>query len=159
VTLTRSPGGATDAGEDAYRALRVASGIVASGEDFALQDAFPHDVLLDRIDGLSFRKGCYVGQEVVSRMQHRGTARRRVTLVEADQDLPATGTEITAGGKPVGALGSVSDRSGLAIVRIDRVADAVANGVPLLAGEIPVRIILPAWSGLEFPSVSQEVEP
>jgi folate-binding protein YgfZ len=158
VALSRAPGKAADGGEEAYQALRVASGIATSGADFALQDAFPHDVLLDRTDGLSFRKGCYVGQEVVSRMQHRGTARRRVTLVEADADLPTTGTEIIAGGKPVGALGSVAGKSGLAIVRIDRVADAVASGVPLMAGNVEVRITLPAWSGLTFPAESQGAE-
>lgn len=158
VALSRAPGKAADGGEEAYQALRVASGIATSGADFALQDAFPHDVLLDRTDGLSFRKGCYVGQEVVSRMQHRGTARRRVTLVEADADLPATGTEIIAGGKPVGALGSVAGKSGLAIVRIDRVADATASGVPLMAGDVEVKITLPAWSGLTFPAESQGAE-
>ncbi len=76
---------------------------------------------MDFNGGLSFRKGCYVGQEVVSRMQHRGTARRRVVTVSAATTLPETGTEITAyGGKPVGTLGSVEGGSGLAIVRIDR---------------------------------------
>jgi folate-binding protein YgfZ len=56
-------------------------GIAESGTDYALGDAFPHDVLLDQNGGVGLRKGCYVGQEVVSRMQHRGTARRRVLIV------------------------------------------------------------------------------
>ena len=142
----------TDAPEGDYDLLRVEAGIAASGADFNLQDAFPHDVLMDLNGGLSFRKGCYVGQEVVSRMQHRGTARRRLVRIEAEAPLPPTGTEITAAGKPVGRLGTVRDRRALAIVRTDRVGAAVAAGIPLLAGEVTLTASLPDWSGLAFPA-------
>jgi folate-binding protein YgfZ len=158
ITLTRAPGKLGDGTEAAYHALRIEAGIPMSGHDYALQDAFPHDVLLDQTDGLSFRKGCYVGQEVVSRMQHRGTARRRMAIVSGEAALPASGTEITAGGKPVGTLGSVSGNKGLAIVRIDRVGDALAHGVPISAGDVTVSLTLPAWSGLSFPVEAEEAE-
>ncbi|NLS03006.1 folate-binding protein YgfZ [Rhizobium sp. P32RR-XVIII] len=156
VTLLRRSGNQGSANATLYDALRAEHGVVTSGADFALQDAFPHDVLMDLNGGLSFKKGCYVGQEVVSRMQHRGTARRRVVSVKADTDLPASGTEITAAGKPVGALGSVVGNKGLAIVRIDRVGEALATGTPLLAGETPVSLALPPWSGLAFPAGADE---
>lgn len=163
VTLSRYPGKpegiAIDASEAEYETLRVTSGIPASGFDYALQDAFPHDVLLDKTDGLSFRKGCYVGQEVVSRMQHRGTARRRVALVTSETALPVSGTDIMAGGKPVGTLGSVLGNKGLAIVRIDRVGDAIANGIPLTASDVTVVLSLPEWTDLLFPTATQEAEP
>jgi len=113
---------------------------------------------MDLNGGLSFRKGCYVGQEVVSRMQHRGTARRRLAIIRSDSDLPATGTPITAGGKPVGALGTVSGNAALAIVRIDRVGAAQAAGVPLIAGDLPVTASLPDWSGLAFPAGDDEAD-
>jgi folate-binding protein YgfZ len=158
ILLARAPGKLDDGPEKAYHALRVEVGISISGHDYALQDAFPHDVLLDQTSGLSFRKGCYVGQEVVSRMQHRGTARRRVAIVSGEAALPASGTEIVAGGKPVGALGSVAGNKGLAIVRIDRVGDALARGVPLSAGDVTVSLALPAWSGLSFPVEAEEAE-
>lgn len=156
AVLGRRPG--RQAGEDdgAYLGLRIAAGIAESGADFALQDAFPHDVLMDRNGGVGFKKGCYVGQEVVSRMQHRGTARRRVVLVRGETALPASGTEITAGGKPVGMLGSVRGTGGLAIARIDRVGEALATGVPVLAGETALTVGLPAWSGLDFPTTAEE---
>ena len=156
VTLLRRSGNHGSANAALYDGLRAEHGVVTSGADFALQDAFPHDVLMDLNGGLSFKKGCYVGQEVVSRMQHRGTARRRAVSVKADTDLPATGTEITAAGKPVGALGSVAGNKGLAIVRIDRVGEALATGTPLLAGETPVLLTLPPWSGLAFPASADE---
>ncbi|MBB3411519.1 hypothetical protein FHT87_005472 [Rhizobium sp. BK316] len=156
VTLLRRAGHHGSSNEALYDALRIKHGIVISGPDYALQDAFPHDVLMDFNGGLSFKKGCYVGQEVVSRMQHRGTARRRVVTVSAGAALPASGTEITANGKPVGTLGSVEGQSGLAIVRIDRAGEAIASGTPLLAGDVSVTLSLPAWSGLSFPTSSDE---
>ncbi|WP_160005628.1 folate-binding protein YgfZ [Rhizobium sp. 18055] len=156
IDVSRTPGQHGDDDVAAYDALRAAHGVAASGFDYALQDAFPHDVLLDLNGGLSFKKGCYVGQEVVSRMQHRGTARRRVVTVSSVEALPASGTEITASGKPVGTLGSVSGRSGLAIIRIDRAGEAMSSGTPLLAGDVEVTVALPAWSGLVFPSASDE---
>ena len=152
VDLFRVPGASASGDAAAYDALRVEHGIAESGRDYALQDAFPHDVLMDVNDGVSFRKGCFVGQEVVSRMKHRGTARRRVVTVSAEGPLPATGTEITANGKPVGTLGTVCGNNALAIVRIDRIADALAAGTPLLAENATVTVALPAWSGLSFPA-------
>lgn len=153
IDLFRLPGASASGDVAAYDALRVDHGIAESGRDYALQDAFPHDVLMDVNDGVSFRKGCFVGQEVVSRMKHRGTARRRVVTVSAGGALPASGTEITADGKPVGTLGTVCGNRALAIVRIDRIADALASGTPLLAKTVPVTVALPAWSGLSFPAV------
>jgi folate-binding protein YgfZ len=158
ILLARAPGKLDDGPEEAYHALRIDAGISISGHDYALQDAFPHDVLFDQTSGLSFRKGCYVGQEVVSRMQHRGTARRRVAIVSCEAALPASGTEIIAGSKPIGTLGSVAGNKGLAIVRIDRVGDALARGVPLSAGDVTVSLALPAWSGLSFPVEAEEAE-
>ncbi|WP_426231895.1 YgfZ/GcvT domain-containing protein [Pararhizobium sp. DWP3-4] len=139
------------AGTDDYDRLRILNGIAVSGADYALQDAFPHDVLMDKNGALSFKKGCYVGQEVVSRMQHRGTARRRVVIVAAGTALPETGTPLTAKGRSIGVLGSVIGSSGLAIVRIDKAGDAIASGEQILAGDIAVTLTLPAWTGLDFP--------
>jgi folate-binding protein YgfZ len=134
----------------AWHAFRISNGIAESGADYALGDAFPHDVLLDQTDGVGFRKGCYVGQEVVSRMQHRGTARRRVLIVSGD-GLPAPGTEIVANGRPIGTLGSTAAGNGLAILRIDRVKDALDAGAPIEAGGVPVSVAIPAWASFTYP--------
>ena len=152
----RAGGGGTD---DAalYDILRIEAGLPEAGSDYALSDAFPHDVLLDLSGGLSFRTGCYVGQEVVSRMQHRGTARRRPVIVKGETALPAKGTALLADGKPIGTLGSVSGMLGLAIVRIDRAADAINGGTPITADGAPVTVELPQWTGLDFPEQASEV--
>lgn len=146
----------TAAGAEAWRALRIRHGVAESGDDYAPNDAFPHDVLLDQFGGVGFRKGCYVGQEVVSRMQHRGTARRRVLILTAADDLPAPGTEITAGGRALGALGSVSGASGLAILRIDRVKEALDSSVEIRAGSVPVRVAIPAFATFTLPAAGSE---
>jgi tRNA-modifying protein YgfZ len=141
-----------------WSAFRAAYGIAESGADYALGDAFPHDVLLDELGGVGFRKGCYVGQEVVSRMQHRGTARRRVLLVSADQLLPAMGTEIMANGRSVGTLGTVAGSNGIAIARIDKVKDALDGGTPLFAGGVRVELSIPAWARFTFPQLAAGAE-
>jgi folate-binding protein YgfZ len=152
VAVSRFYGGTAEGGDAAeWQALRIAHGIAESGSDYQLGDAFPHDVLLDETGGIGFKKGCYVGQEVVSRMQHRGTARRRVLIVEAERPLPAPGTELTAAGRPVGTLGSTADTTGLAIARIDRVKAALDAGQPILADDVPVSLVIPAWAKFTFP--------
>ena len=142
---------AADADTDAWNAFRIENGVAESGADYALGEAFPHDVLLDELGGVGFRKGCYVGQEVVSRMQHRGTARRRVLIVSADQPLPAPGTDITAGGRAFGVLGSVAGAKGLAVLRIDRVKDALDAGAEITAGGVPVILAIPTFAKFTYP--------
>jgi folate-binding protein YgfZ len=136
--------------EAVYHARRIALGVPEGGRDYAYGDTFPHEVLFDQLNGVDFKKGCFVGQEVVSRMEHRGTARKRIVGIEGERPLPASGTEITAGGHAIGTLGSVNGASGLALLRLDRAEEALAAGLPLRAGEVPVALRIPA--GARFPS-------
>ncbi|AKH99889.1 folate-binding protein YgfZ [Hoeflea sp. IMCC20628] len=154
-------GAVLDADRSAWEKTRITHGVAESGTDFALSDIFPHDAMMDKNDGVDFRKGCYVGQEVVSRMQHRGTARKRVAIVAAETDLPQAGPDetdisIVAGEKTVGSLGSTTGNMGLAMVRTDRVADALADNIPLTAGGMAVTLTLPKWSGLSFASAAPD---
>jgi folate-binding protein YgfZ len=127
----------------AYDAHRIASGVPRGGLDFTYGDAFPHETNMDRLHGVDFDKGCYVGQEVVSRMQHRGTARTRTVRVIVDGPAPEPGATILAGDKSVGTIGSTAGHNALALIRIDRAADALAAGMPLTAGGIAIRIAEP----------------
>jgi tRNA-modifying protein YgfZ len=128
---------------DAYEAQRIALGVPRGGFDFSYGDAFPHETNMDRLNGIDFDKGCYVGQEVVSRMQHRGTARTRTVKVLLDDLRPETGVPVLAGDKVVGTMGSTSGQTGLALIRTDRVADALAAGLQLTAGGLAVRLAEP----------------
>ncbi len=138
--------GTGPATRSAYDAHRVRLGVPEAGRDYALGEAFPHEALYDQLDGVSFRKGCYVGQEIVSRMEHRGTARKRMIQVSAADALPATGTEVMAGDVPIGTLGTVDGSQGLALVRLDRAAEFKAKGVALTAGGVEIAISKPAWA-------------
>ena len=100
----------------------------------------PHDANFDLLHGVDFEKGCYVGQEVVSRMKHRGTARKRVARVKLAGPAPAPGTPVMDGELAVGALGSSSGREALAMLRIDRVEDASAAGRLLSAGGVTLAL-------------------
>ncbi|MCR9120852.1 MAG: folate-binding protein YgfZ [Phyllobacteriaceae bacterium] len=158
-TVVPSGAGLADAvAPEAWDQMRIAHGVVESGADFTLGDVFGHDISLDQNGGLDFKKGCYVGQEVVSRMQHRGTARRRVVIVTGDGPLPEAGAEITADGKPAGTLGTVAGDRGLAIVRLDRVGTAVDKGAPVLAGDVAVRAGLPPGVSYDWPSRAADTD-
>jgi folate-binding protein YgfZ len=135
--------GADLVNEAAYEAHRIACGAPRGGLDFIYGDAFPHETNMDRLNGVDFDKGCYVGQEVVSRMQHRGTARTRTVKVILDGPSPEAGATILAGDKQVGTIGSTADNKGLALVRTDRVADALAAGLSLTAGGLPLHLAEP----------------
>ncbi len=127
----------------AYEAHRIAVGVPRGGLDFMYGDAFPHETNMDRLSGVDFDKGCYVGQEVVSRMQHRGTARTRTVRVLLDGPAPEPGAAITAGDKAVGTMGSAADGHALALMRIDRASEALEAGIPLTAGGLSIRITEP----------------
>ena len=138
--------GATDAPAEAYHAHRIGLGVPEGGRDFAFGDTFPHEALLDQLNGVSFTKGCFVGQEVVSRMQHRTSVRKRVVTVVADAALPTEHAPISVGTAEIGRLGSVAGARGLALLRIDRVAEANRDGVPIAVGDMTVRVEVPAFA-------------
>jgi tRNA-modifying protein YgfZ len=135
-----------------YHAHRIALGVPEGGKDFSFGDAFPHEALMDQLHGIDFDKGCYVGQEVVSRMEHRGTARTRlVRLVYLDGVAAGSGSDVTAGARTVGTTGTGAGGRGLAMIRLDRAAHALAAGETIRAGGLPVRIELPDWATFSFP--------
>ena len=124
----------------AYEALRIAAGVPKGGVDFAYGDAFPHDPNFDLLHGVDFAKGCCVGQGVVSRMKHRGTARKRVVRLRTLGKPPPPGTPVLDGELAVGALGSSSGREALAMLRLDRVDETKAAGRALSAGGVGVAL-------------------
>lgn len=134
--------------EDLYHLARLDYGVPEGGYDYAYGDTFPHEAGYDLLNGVDFQKGCYVGQEVVSRMQHRGTARKRIVIVSGagGADLPEPGSEIRTESSLIGPLGSVLGGRGLALVRLDRAAKALAEGAALEANGVAVTLSCPPWA-------------
>jgi folate-binding protein YgfZ len=147
-----------DASQIDWDRLRIAHAVPESGTDYTLGDAFPHEVLFDQNGGVGLSKGCYVGQEVVSRMQHRGTARRRLLIAHSETALPASGTAIEAGGRPLGTLGTVVGSTALAIARIDRVKNAMDAGTAITADGAALELTIPQWARFSFPENAGEAE-
>jgi folate-binding protein YgfZ len=143
--------GCEPAPEEDYHAFRISLGVPEGGRDYGFGDVFPHEALFDQLNGVDFAKGCYVGQEVVARMQHRGTARKRIVPVESEAALPAPGTSVEADGVAIGTIGSVSGASGLALIRLDRAEEALAHGKTLYAGGVKVTLRRPAFARFEVP--------
>lgn len=138
--------GGTPASAGAYHAHRIALGVPEGGRDFAFGDTFPHEALFDQLHGVSFTKGCFVGQEVVSRMQHRASARKRVVMVAADAPLSPERPPVLMGTVEIGRLGSVAGTQGLALLRLDRVAEAQRDGTSLTAGGQALRVAVPPFA-------------
>ena len=143
--------GCEPAQEADYHAMRINLGVPEGGRDYAFGDAFPHEALFDQLNGVDFKKGCYVGQEVVSRMEHRGTARKRIVPVEGVSVLPVPGTSVEAGGVPIGKLGSVSGAAGLALIRLDRAEEALVQAKALTAGGVKIALRRPAFARFAVP--------
>jgi tRNA-modifying protein YgfZ len=138
----RSYGATAPAREAGYHAHRIRLGLADSARDVGQGEYFPHEANLDQLGGVSFTKGCYVGQEVVSRMEHRGTARSRMLPVRIEGGAPPKGTEVLGGGKPVGTVLSSAGEDAIAILRLDRLKEA--SGSVTAAGR-PVHVIKPDW--------------
>ncbi len=142
-----------DANGCEYRARRIALGIPDTIEDIGSGELFPHEANLDQLGGVSFSKGCYVGQEVVSRMEHRGTARSRILPVTADAPL-AAGSVTSGSGRSLGRILSTADRRGLALIRLDRLAEALEAGDPIRAGAAGVKVEKPGWAHFTVPGAA-----
>jgi tRNA-modifying protein YgfZ len=141
-----------------YEAQRIALGIPRGGVDFKYGDAFPHETDMDQLGGVDFTKGCYVGQEVVSRMEHRGIARTRVLPIRYQGPAPKPGEPIMSGQRQIGTMGSASAGHGLALLRIDRMADALREGEPLLAGGVAIEPLKPDWAHFALPDTLKAAE-
>jgi len=135
----------------AYEAHRIALGVPRGGLDFVYGDAFPHEVDMDQLNGVDFAKGCYVGQEVVSRVEHRGSARKRVVPVSTVALSPEPGMAVMAGDKQIGTMGSGAGPQGLAMLRLDYMSDAQVSGIPLVAGGVIIHPRKPQWARFKWP--------
>ena len=135
-----------------YEAARIALGLADSDADLGSGEFFPHEANLDQFGAVSFSKGCYVGQEVVSRMEHRGLARSRILPVMLNGPAPAKGAEIRDGDRLVGQLLSSSGNRALALIRLDRLAEA---GAALLTESVTVTVLKPAWARYDVPGTKE----
>ena len=122
-------GGEGDDGTD-WDEVRVENVIPEATFELIPNDSYILEHGFERLHGVDFRKGCYVGQEIVARMKHKTTLRKGLARVALDGPA-APGTEITADGKPAGTLHTVSGDRALAYLRFDRMEGMEASGISL----------------------------
>jgi tRNA-modifying protein YgfZ len=125
--------------DNAYRRNRIAQGVPEAGLDYAVGDTFPHEANYDRLNGVSFTKGCFVGQEVVARMQNKTVVRKRIAKVVGEASLE-TGAIVLHGTGEIGRVGSVDQTHGLAMIRLDRALEAAERGEALTAGGVRLTV-------------------
>lgn len=128
-----------------YHARRIAAGIPEWGADFGSDEVFPMDVNYDLLGGVDYQKGCFVGQEVASRMKRKGAARKRTLVASFDGPAPAKQTPVTAGASTLGHIMSGVDGAALALIRLDRWQAAVASGDPIVAGDRNITVSPPPY--------------
>ncbi|MGF1445244.1 MAG: folate-binding protein, partial [Pikeienuella sp.] len=126
--------GAAAASRGAYDRLRVALEIPDSGVELVPEESYILEAGFERLNGVDFRKGCYVGQEVTARMKHKARLKKGLVRVHVDGAAPAGTPVLTADGKPAGTLFTQAAGSGLAQLRLDRA------GGELVAGDARVRL-------------------
>jgi len=140
-----------------FASVRVLNLVAESGEDFELNDIFPHDIGYDLNGAIDFQKGCYVGQEVVSRMKHRGTARKRPVMITSPNGFDENRRSLTADEKTLGDIGTIVAQEALAIVRLDRAKTAMENNIPIMAGKYEVALGLTVWDAPQGPEAMDVV--
>jgi tRNA-modifying protein YgfZ len=143
---------AEPASPEEWHALRVANALPEPGFDYLPSEVFPHELNMDQLGGVDFKKGCYVGQEVVSRMEHRGTARTRAVQLAYEGGVTVSeGAPVLVGERQIGKTGSGAAAWGVAIIRLDRAAEAIAAGEPIVAGGVVAHVAKPAWWTADWP--------
>lgn len=128
-----------------YHQLRISLGVPDGSRDLLIEKSFLLENNFEELNGVDFKKGCYVGQELTARTKYRGLVRKRLYRIQATTSLPTPGTPIFLGDKEAGILYSSLDREGLALLRLEDVAEAEAEGKTLQADGIAIRPIKPVY--------------
>ncbi|MBU6373614.1 MAG: folate-binding protein [Alphaproteobacteria bacterium] len=143
AALAKRLGPATS--RESVRAWRLALGVPDLAEDTAPEELFALEALFEELGGVDFHKGCFVGQENVSRMKRRATTRRKLCRIAYDGEAPAFGATVEAGGSPLGDVRTSAGGFALAALRLDRALEAAEKGASPTADGRPIRIAPPDW--------------
>ena len=135
---------AGDAGD--YDALRVKLGVPDGSRDLEVDRALLLENGFDELAGVDWKKGCYIGQELTARMKYRGLVKKRLVPVAIDGPIPAPGTIVKLGDAEAGEMRSAAGNMGLALLRLEAMEKAAAEGIPLQAGDATLTPHKPAWA-------------
>jgi len=139
------PAGFSLADVGGYDRLRLEAGVPDGSRDMVVEKAILLENNLDELHAISWQKGCYMGQELTARTRYRGLVRKRLFPVIVEGPLPEPGTAVMMGDKEAGEVRSGRGDRALALLRLEEIAKAEAEGIPLLAGEAKLTPVKPDW--------------
>ena len=125
---------------------RLALGLPDGSRDLEAEKTVLLEAGFDELNGVSWSKGCYMGQELTARTRYRGLLKRRLVPVAVEGAPPEPGTPVMRGAAEVGSFRSGREQRGMAVLRLDALAGDLACGTATL------RPILPAWMRLPEPA-------
>jgi folate-binding protein YgfZ len=128
-----------------YERLRLSLGVPDGSRDLVVERSTLLESGFEELRGVDFAKGCFVGQELTARMKYRGLVRKRLLPVDLNGPPPAPGTIIRHGEREVGEMRSSCGGHGLALLRLDRIAELAQSETPLLADATEVTPRKPDW--------------
>ncbi len=136
-----------------YHRHRIALGVGDAARDFEPDRTFPLEVNFDELNGIDFKKGCFVGQEVTSRTKRRGSVRKRLLPCRVEGDLPKPHTPVRSSGREAGMVfsGDAETSRVLALLRLDLI-----DGAVLEAGDASLTPEKPDWANFELEGTSDE---
>jgi folate-binding protein YgfZ len=144
--LAQAPLKTTARAED-YDLHRLGLGLPDGSRDLEPEKAVLLEAGFDELNGISWTKGCYMGQELTARTKYRGLVKRRLVPVSVEGALPAPGTPVLRDGREVGTMRSGRDRLGMALLRLEALEDR-----DLACGDARLTPRVPAWMRLPEPS-------
>jgi folate-binding protein YgfZ len=130
----------------AYERLRLTLGVPDGSRDLLVEKSTLLESGFEELNGVDFAKGCFVGQELTARMKYRGLVRKRLMPVTFTGAPPPPGTIIRLGEREAGEMRSGIEGQGLALLRLEQVEKAKADGVALMAGDTAIQPLAPAWA-------------
>ena len=137
--------GFSETDRSAYEHLRLSLGVPDGSRDMLVEKSFPLECNLDDLNAIDYEKGCYVGQELTARTHHRAKIRKRLFPVRSQGPVPEAGTPVTFNGKEVGEMRSGDGQQGLALLRIESLRSAAADGLSLMVEGTEIVPDIPAW--------------
>jgi tRNA-modifying protein YgfZ len=144
LSATPLPATAFEADWDRHR---LALGLPDGSRDLEAEKTILLEAGFDELNGVSWTKGCYMGQELTARTKYRGLVKRRLVPVSVTGSLPQLGTPVLRNAVDVGTMRSGRDQSGLAVLRIDALHDTLTCSGATLTPRIPAWMALPEAVG------------
>ena len=144
--LTASPEPSTATPEDWDR-YRLSVGLPDGSKDMETDRSVLLEAGFDELSGVSWSKGCYMGQELTARTKYRGLIKRRLVPVSIEGPLPEPGTPVLRNETEVGTMRSARDGIGLATLRLDAIQSRLRCGAAILTPRVPAWMKLPATHG------------